>query len=294
MKKYKMLKKNKAGLYQIRALIDIPLYGVEAGDLGGFIESEKNLSHNGDCWVHGNASVKNEAVVYNNALVTDHACIQESAVIEGDANIAGSAKVTDVAHVFGKALVTDYAHISGNAKIYGSAEITEHAQIAGSIVKDEAQVSGHTTVHQSSIISDTAQVFDYAVVGETRVYGDARIGLNAKIASTSDYLVISGLTRDHNSITFFRSNRKEIMVIEDEVFAGSIEKYIDSKEFLTSSERLELEAACYLAKLRILKTEFSNDKKSSLVKKFEVLSILNSFLVNQMKSSRRKFDGEEV
>ena len=46
MKKYEMIP-DESGLYRIRALIDIPAYGVEAGDLGGFIEKEDNLSHDG-------------------------------------------------------------------------------------------------------------------------------------------------------------------------------------------------------------------------------------------------------
>ena len=49
---------------QIRAIRRIPLYDVEEGDVGGWIESEENLSHDGDCWV------KDDAVVYGNALVS--------------------------------------------------------------------------------------------------------------------------------------------------------------------------------------------------------------------------------
>lgn len=40
-------------LHRIRALRDFG--SVHAGDLGGFIESEDNLSHDGTCWVHSGA-----------------------------------------------------------------------------------------------------------------------------------------------------------------------------------------------------------------------------------------------
>lgn len=43
-------------LYQIRALVAIAAIGVQVGDLGGYIESESCLSHDGDAWVCGNAS----------------------------------------------------------------------------------------------------------------------------------------------------------------------------------------------------------------------------------------------
>ena len=51
MKKYELVKSSKivyggTTLYRIKALIDIPNI-VKAGELGGYIESEKNLSHEG-------------------------------------------------------------------------------------------------------------------------------------------------------------------------------------------------------------------------------------------------------
>ena len=47
-----------ARLHRIKALIDILRWGVKAGDLGGYIQSENNLSQNGDCWVDGNGRVE--------------------------------------------------------------------------------------------------------------------------------------------------------------------------------------------------------------------------------------------
>ena len=47
--KYELTDNKKNGLTQIRALRDFG--AVKAGDLGGWIESEKNLSQGGDCWV---------------------------------------------------------------------------------------------------------------------------------------------------------------------------------------------------------------------------------------------------
>ena len=44
-------------LHRIRAVIDIPSAGVNAGDIGGWIESDSNLSHRGNAWVDGNAWV---------------------------------------------------------------------------------------------------------------------------------------------------------------------------------------------------------------------------------------------
>lgn len=58
---------NGAVLQRIRATKDLPKHGVSVGDVGGWIESESNLS--GDAQVFGNARVFGDAQVYGNAWV---------------------------------------------------------------------------------------------------------------------------------------------------------------------------------------------------------------------------------
>ena len=64
-------------LYRIEALKDFG--AVHKGDKGGFIGSEVNLSHNGDCWVCGNARVCGDARVYGNAEVCGDAEVVNNA-----------------------------------------------------------------------------------------------------------------------------------------------------------------------------------------------------------------------
>ena len=40
-------------LFRIKALVEFG--NVEAGELGGYIEKEENLDHDGNAWVYGNA-----------------------------------------------------------------------------------------------------------------------------------------------------------------------------------------------------------------------------------------------
>ena len=72
MKKYELTSDTKIVfghiLYRIKALSSFGC--VSAGDLGGFLESEKNLSQNGDAWVYGDAEVYGDARVYGNAEVS--------------------------------------------------------------------------------------------------------------------------------------------------------------------------------------------------------------------------------
>lgn len=77
-------------LFRIKALIEFG--NVKAGDLGGYIEKEENLSHMGDAWVSGNAQVSGDAQVF------------------GDARVSGDAQVSGDARVFGD---KDYAYAHG-------------------------------------------------------------------------------------------------------------------------------------------------------------------------------------
>lgn len=62
-------------LHRIRALKDFG--GVRAGDLGGWVEKEDNLSQLGACWVYGNAWVYENARVSGNAVITGCMHIQK-------------------------------------------------------------------------------------------------------------------------------------------------------------------------------------------------------------------------
>lgn len=89
MKKYKLTEETKEyygiTLYRIEALKDFGT--VKAGDKGGFIRSEDNLSHDGDAWVYGDAWVGGDAWVYGNALVYGNAQVYGNARVYGDADI---------------------------------------------------------------------------------------------------------------------------------------------------------------------------------------------------------------
>ena len=69
MKKYELTSEKKVingvELHQIKALKSFG--NIKEGDLGGWIESEKNLSQYGGAWVGGNAMVYGDATVGGNA-----------------------------------------------------------------------------------------------------------------------------------------------------------------------------------------------------------------------------------
>ncbi|MEI3499936.1 MAG: hypothetical protein V8Q39_00195 [Anaerovoracaceae bacterium] len=84
VKRIKLISKEVV-LRRIRAVMAFGV--VKAGDIGGWIEKEKNLSHDGSAWVYGNARVCGNAEVYGNARVY------------GDAEVCGNAEVYSVNHI---------------------------------------------------------------------------------------------------------------------------------------------------------------------------------------------------
>ena len=73
-------------LRRIRALVAIGLT-VAAGDFGGYIEAESNLSVSGDAWVSGDAQVSGDAWVSDNARVYGNARVSDNAAIVWFSNV---------------------------------------------------------------------------------------------------------------------------------------------------------------------------------------------------------------
>ena len=73
-------------LFRIKALM---AFGdVKEGELGGYVEKEENLDHDGDAWVSGNARVYGDAWVSGDAQVYGDAWVYGDAQVSGDADYA--------------------------------------------------------------------------------------------------------------------------------------------------------------------------------------------------------------
>ena len=128
MKKFELMTESKMNvfgktLFRIRALVDFSF--VKAGDVGGWIEEEGNLSQYGDAWVYGNAEVYGNACVYGDARVCGDARVY------GDTRVYGNACVCGDARVYGNARVYGYAWVCGDTRVYGNAEVYGDARVYG-------------------------------------------------------------------------------------------------------------------------------------------------------------------
>lgn len=83
------IKSNGVTLHRIKALIDFG--DVKAGELGGYVEKETNLSQYGGAWVSDNACVCGNAEVYDDAEVCGNAEVYEDACVYGNARVCSNA-----------------------------------------------------------------------------------------------------------------------------------------------------------------------------------------------------------
>ena len=175
-------------LRRIEALKDFT--DVKKGDKGGFIESEKNLSQKGNCWIYDNA------IVYENAKIYENAGIYNNVNIHGNAKIYGNARIYNNATIYGNSIIYENAKIYGNTKVYDNATIYGNVMICGS-----AQVYGNATIYENAVIYDNVKV-----CGNTTICGNAEISGNATVFNDTDYIVFKNWWSSGRYFTWTRSN----------------------------------------------------------------------------------------
>lgn len=147
---------------------------------GGWIESEKNLSHEGNAWVGGNAMVYGDAVVRGDAIVSGQAIVRGFATIRGCAEVHGTAIV------------------EGSGEVRGESEIYDHAKISGYAFIDGAKIFGHAIVHNTDISAIGAKIAGRAVINREDHYvyagsvGSSRAVLAAYLTDTGEIHVTRG------------------------------------------------------------------------------------------------------
>ena len=183
-------------VYRIKALRDIPLYGVKKGDLGGEVTSISTLSQEGECWIGA------QAQVFGTVFVTDDAYIGEKAFVSNDidnhsikicgkARIQGSARVTldtkimslpnhslitGNVNIHGNAQISNLGFAEGNIDIYGYAVLLGVKQITGVVdicgsanLSSGVTVAGDSRIVENAIVEENATVYNSILRQESRV-----------------------------------------------------------------------------------------------------------------------------
>ena len=159
-------------LRRIRALVNMPQYGVQAGDFGGYVEHEENLPQKSHAWIFHNAQVY------------------------------GKAKVFDYAQVSGKAKVFDHVQVSGKARVFDNAWVSDYA-----LVCDNARVYDNAWVYNRARIYDDARVYSAA-----HVYNRAWVGGDAVICDSADWIYVGPSASSRRFTTAHRDAKLGVRV----------------------------------------------------------------------------------
>lgn len=241
-------------LHRIEAVRDFG--NVKAGERGGYIQTEDNLSHFGHCWIYDTSIACENAVVMDDASVLGHSIVRSNAMVGGSVMIRLETVVDGHARLSGRAdtwssLILDRARVSGDAQIMGS-KIKGHAAVC-----DRARVS-NAVLDRSARVCDDAVVVDTSLVGRVRVGGTTRVRAPATVSP----VVVTGfmydvvITDDHVTIGcqchpfdfwtrgLFITMTKGYRLLVDRVKPKKAKEMIRALRSITALHTAEVERAC--------------------------------------------------
>lgn len=85
-------------LYRIKALRDI-CEGVKEGDLGGWVQSEWNLSQVNTCWIYEEAKCYSRGRVTERAMLYNHAAVHDLGILIEDAKVGGTTIIRGITEI---------------------------------------------------------------------------------------------------------------------------------------------------------------------------------------------------
>ena len=147
---------------------------VTAGDLGGWIYSEANLSHDGNAWVGDEAYVSDKAVVCDNARVF------------GQAKVISRSKVCGNAVVCDESLVEICSVVSGDALVMGNSTISYNVIVTDNAIVEDSYLCPFTYIHDNATIKD----FD-CIECRLNIGGEVFINSRAAFEKQKDLLIQS-------------------------------------------------------------------------------------------------------
>lgn len=159
---------------------------IQKGELGGYVQSEENLSHDGYCWVHEGGVVADHAKVIEdaqviNGLVCDSAVISDRAKVGRIYNNNEFPQIRGNATISGKASVKDHAIVSGFAVLKGYADAADFARIDGEVVMED---NSHA-FHYACLFDKAHLKDDSFICGHCKVGGDITLIDHCHVADDS-------------------------------------------------------------------------------------------------------------
>jgi len=234
-------------LHRIRALRDFS--DVKKGDLGGWIQKEKNLSHEGDCWIYDNAIVMNDARVLHNARMYDNARMSDNSRMLDNTKMFGNSRMFDNAQMRGNALIRKNATMYDDSELFGNAEMCGDSRMfKASIMGENAKISGYVKIYGNAKI--------YAPI---ELSGKVFIWSNATIINSQDIISFSPVGLECATLTVYKA-LDGLEVTHNDFHGTDVEflKAISEEHGLDSKIGKEYSMLIEVARSRIFECEQQN------------------------------------
>lgn len=196
MKKYELIKESETILmgrevFRVKALKNFG--NVNAGDVGGWVCSENNLSQEGDCWIYDDAKCLDNSRVYDNAKMYDNSIM------------FGNSVMYDKAKMFDKSIMCNNAEMCGNATMYDS-----------SIMYDNSKMFNNSKMYDETRMYDNAAMFNDSIIySNSRMYGNAVMYDTATMGK--DKLLYGSINKSYKKIFQYHCEKRLLTAILTEV-----------------------------------------------------------------------------
>jgi len=167
-------------LHRIRALLDIGSE-IKAGDLGGFVESEGNLSFEAedDAWIFNDAIAAGEGHVDKGSVLRERAVVCGCAYASHGTEMSGDSRAEDDAYIRG-ARLSRCARVSGSGMVLQSPTtkaapiLTGSCSVYGKVMGDVMLAGSVVVISDETISNDSLDTLSIDERGRTILRAPSR------------------------------------------------------------------------------------------------------------------------
>ena len=185
-KKYEILidkehtvKYNGRILHRIRALKDFD--GVKKGDIGGFVQSEHNLSHDGNCWIYDDAKCMDSAKCMDDSIMFDNSIMYNNSKMYDYSRMCDYSKMFDNSIMYNNSIMFDNSRMYDNSIMYDNSRMLDNSKMY-----DNSKMCGNSKMYDNSQMYNNSKMFGNSkMFDNTKMYDNSSLHGNAKISDNT-------------------------------------------------------------------------------------------------------------
>ena len=214
-------------LYRIRALKDFA--DVKKGKLGGWVQTEDNLSQKGNCWIYNNAKCMDNARMYDNSTMFDRSEMHDNTIMY------------DYSRMHGNSAMYDYSRMLDYTTMYGNSEMHDYSKMC-----DNSEMHEGSKMYNNSIISEHGEMWKNGVLdGDKNLYGKlvSKVDKFIDVINPRQGRIVTGVLKN-GEILYNVGCQNEITkeTFIDRIYSenGGIEENPHREEYLKIIDMIEL------------------------------------------------------